>query len=162
MNERTRLHAEWEASRKAKEVAEAEKIRLTEMGNEIFASKYNNSFATYDEEAGDPLMDGYWEDADKQSDLAIELGREAEELYRKLEESVPDEFLAGYESCATVGRSFKKQVRVKFLNGEVKVGYIYPIEGDYCGPPYYLVTDRGTEHINYGEMIHSVELLETT
>jgi len=86
---------------------------------------------------------------------------EAQQLYKLMNDNLfPN--LEDFESCGQIGHSVKKKLEVTFLDGSVAVGYIYPWEGDYCGPPYYFIIDglSGTIDIDEGWNIYDVNLLE--
>lgn len=158
---RKEIYKEWQEAIDKAATAKAENIRYTKLGDEIFSTKYEGSFANYDDRNGDDEMDGYWGMADEEAATMAKMELKAEDLYRQLFASVPEDFLDDYESYGNVSHPIKKLVRIQFFSGEEMVGYIYPCESDYCGPPYYVRDgiSSTTHHINYGELIESVQLV---
>lgn len=154
---RKEVYLKWKEAKELLLFAEAENRRLTKLGDDIFAKKYNNSFKNYDEVNGDPELDDPWNLADVELEKIEKNKLFIEKYYNKLLELTFTDWLSEYESCG----NFKKLIQIKFFDGKEKVGYIYPWEGDYAGPPYYLTDEENAdEYINYGEFIEQVELLE--
>ena len=153
---REKVYGEWVAKTAARDEAEANRRNFTRLGDDIFRERYDNSFANYDDEVGDPEMDGHWRRADEESDKVAKLEREIDHCYKMLVSLVPSGFLSEYESCATVGHAVKVAVKVVFFGGEEAVGHIYPWEGDYTGPPYYLSCEGKTVYVGHGEFVKAV------
>jgi hypothetical protein len=162
--ERKQIYLKWEAALKTIEVAEIESKRFEKIGNDVFRNKYKNSFENYD----DPESDDPWNEVDLYDNIIKENKLLLDKYSKQLLETCPEDFLEPYDSwCGWNNiKSCKKLVKINFFDGQEKIGYIYPWESDYSGPPYCILeinySDHSytTEYLNNGEWIESVELLK--
>ena len=127
-----KLYAEWTEISNRLVKLEFEEDKAKAQGNKAFELlKDVDIDKAY--EAGD---NSGWLRADTISEEMEELQSKSKIIYETMEKNeFPD--LTNFESCAQIGFSSKKKVEIIFLDGEKRVGFIYPWEGDYSGPPYY-------------------------